>query len=131
MSCIDSGYTTKTEYEASMNRGPGAPVPTNNAAGARVPPATAAFEGAKPRLTAEEAGRNRFGPTYLYAPPGDALAAEVWQLAREHSGKDGWAMARVAQPARADDSLAALLTPYVTTYHGLALSSLSASRILA
>lgn len=78
-----------------------------------------AFAGVQARLTPEEAARNRFGPNYVYVPPdGTRLAEEVWALAAAHAGKDGYAMARVAQPVSTDDGLAALLTPYPSPPQG-------------
>ena len=73
----------------------------------------AAFAAARDRLSPEEHARNRFGPTYIYVPPSDArLLAEVSQLASAHATKDGYQMAKVAQPLTSDTSMAALLTPY-------------------
>ena len=78
----------------------------------------AAFEQARPSLTPEDHGRNRFGPTYLYVPPADPLASELWQLARAHAGADGYAMAKVVRPVSADESLGALVTPYPSVPEG-------------
>ena len=72
----------------------------------------AAFETILPKLSQEEAARNRFGPTYLYVPPHDRLAPELWSLVATHAKADGYAMAKVAQPVVSDEGLAALLTPY-------------------
>jgi 5'-3' exonuclease len=78
----------------------------------------AAFEQAKRSLSPEDAARNRFGPMYLYLPPSDPLAPELWSLAKTHARIDGYAMAKVAHPPRGDDSLGALLTPYPSVPHG-------------
>ena len=78
----------------------------------------AAFLEAKSRLTPAEHARNRFGPNYLYTPPGDTLSAEVWALAETHAGKDGFAMAKVVQPVTADQGFAALLTPFPSVPRG-------------
>ena len=77
-----------------------------------------AFAGAKASLGPAEQARNRFGPSYLYTPPADALSAEVWALARAHAGKDGYAMAKVAAPVAADPGFAALLTPFPSVPEG-------------
>ena len=63
-------------------------------------------------LPPEAHARNRFGPTYVYVGPHDPLAPELWQLAEHHKGRDGHAMARIAQPPKAERSLLASLTPY-------------------
>ena len=49
----------------------------------------------------------------MYVPASDTrFAEEVWALATKHTGKDGYAMARVQEPVASDSGLAALLTPY-------------------
>jgi 5'-3' exoribonuclease 2 len=73
----------------------------------------------KGALAPDDAARNRFGPTYIYAAATDCLAPELWQLAAEHAHRDGHQMARVQQPVRSDPSLLAALTPYPAPPRGV------------
>jgi hypothetical protein len=76
------------------------------------------FAEEKRRLAPEDAARNRFGPTYIYVPPDDVLAPELWQLAQSHATSDGFAMAKVVQPVVADRSVSLLVTPYPSPPRG-------------
>ena len=54
-----------------------------------------AFAERKHTLPPAEQARNVFGPTYLYTPPSDLVAAEMWQLAHDNAALDGYQKARV------------------------------------